>query len=196
MTRIIFAFTQQSCFSRNNVIEHILFFFPGSEEGESRFCDKIFGPALLKRLMKRQDALCSKRVMFLANALLMSDFSSTHRVNSILSGIVPDIFSYLNSPDIDVRETYLRLLSTATSTAAGLDILLPELAGLQDALTAKLLSLAEEDYETSQIEDILMKISGKDKVASTTTVAGSDIDTSSADSSTVLTVSPPEDVIS
>jgi hypothetical protein len=75
----------------------------GSEDGEMRFCETIAGPTLLKKLMTRGDALCSKRVMFLANALMMSDYSTPHRVSNILSGIIPAMYPYLDSPDIDVR---------------------------------------------------------------------------------------------
>lgn len=149
----------------------------GCEEGELRFCETIAGPALLKRLMQRQDAMCSKRVMFLANALIMSDFSTPHRVNSILSVVIPDIFPYLDSSDIDVRETYLRLLSTAVSSVAGVHTLLPVLPLVQDALTATLASLAgseaEEDmFQKSQIEDVLLKISQRDQLESTNQEAG------------------------
>lgn len=139
----------------------------GSIEGECRFCEELAGPLLLKRLMQRQDAMCSKRVMFLANALMMSDSSTSHRISTILSSIVPDIFFYLNNSDIDVRETYIRLLSTSVSSAAGLDTLSPFISGLVDDLTTKLLSLTkdtdEDMHEKGQIEKILEKIRNKDE---------------------------------
>lgn len=148
----------------------------GSEEGEARFCETIFGPALLKRVIKRQDAMCSKKVMFLANALMMSDFSTPHRVSNILSGIVPDIFSFLSCPDIDVRETYLRLLLTSLSSSAGVDVLLSEhivLSELKNTLVEKSLSLTEEEniYEKNQIEEILVMIDKVDELERTTTTA-------------------------
>jgi hypothetical protein len=153
----------------------------GSVDGESRFCETLHGPVLLKRLVKRQEATCSKRVMFLANALMMSDFSTAQRVSDILSAIVPDIFSYMDSPDIVVRETFLRLLSTSVSSAAGVHILLPELSSLQNALETKLLSLTEADdeYERSQVEEILVKIRDKDDLKNVSTEADTGSDTGS-----------------
>lgn len=128
----------------------------GSKDGEDRFCDTLSGPSLLSRLLQRQDDMCSKRVMFLANALMMSDFASSSRVSSILTGILPSIFDLLDSSDIDSRDTCYRLLLTAVSSAAGMTTLSPLLRNLQRALEFKLESQAEEHvHEKSIIMEIL-----------------------------------------
>lgn len=138
----------------------------GSEEGESRFCETLCGPSLLQRVSQRQDDQCSKRVMFLGNALIMSDFSTSDRVRTILSAIIPNTFLYLNSSDVDIRETLLRLLSTSVSTAVGLDVLLSLLPSLQEALTAQLDSHSVEGdvCGREQMKQILFKISKRDEM--------------------------------
>jgi hypothetical protein len=104
--------------------------------------------------------MCSKRVMFLSNALVLSDFTSPIRIQSVLSGIVPDIFRYLDSSDIDTRETCLALLLSSASSAAGKSVLSPSLLTLQSSLDEKLSNLTDEDdYEKRIVRDIIHKLS-------------------------------------
>jgi hypothetical protein len=132
----------------------------GSRDGEERFCSNLSGPSLLQRLLQRQDDMCSKRVMFLSNALVLSDFTSPIRIQSVLSGIVPDIFRYLDSSDIDTRETCLALLLSSASSAAGKSVLSPSLLTLQSSLDEKLSNLTDEDdYEKRIVRDIIHKLS-------------------------------------
>jgi hypothetical protein len=109
----------------------------GYREGEVRFFDSLSGPSLLTRILQRQDDLCSKRVMFLCNALLMSDFASPSRTSALASAVVPATFVHLDTPDIDTRETCHRLLLAIMSSAAGMTVLSPHLSDLKASLEAK-----------------------------------------------------------
>ena len=135
----------------------------GSRDGEQRFCEIISGPTLLRRLMERQDTQCAKRVMFLANALIMSDYSTAERTSKVLLEVAQQALPYINCSDLDVRETAFRLLSTSLSTRAGVEIVEPFLRETQETLEIRQKTLTEngdEDsaYEIKQIEEILQKM--------------------------------------
>mmetsp|Transcript_9758 Transcript_9758/g.16197 ORF Transcript_9758/g.16197 Transcript_9758/m.16197 type:complete len:343 (+) Transcript_9758:110-1138(+) len=146
----------------------------GHKDGEDRFFESLSGPSLLTRILRRQDELTSKRVMFLSSALLMSNFASPSRSSSICSVVVPATFVYLDSPDIDTRETCHRLLLTVMSSAVGMTMLSPLLPNLKASLEAKITSLVgEEDvHERDIVEEILLKISRKDEVMTGVVSAG------------------------
>jgi hypothetical protein len=140
----------------------------GSREGENRFCNVLSGPTLLRRLMNRQDTQCAKRVMFLANALIMSDYATSERVGTVLAEVFPHCLPYLNCADLDVRETYLRLLKTSFLSRTGVDSVSPLLESVKEVLEARLKVLFEGDedaeYEKEQIEEVLLRISHRDDV--------------------------------
>jgi hypothetical protein len=132
----------------------------GSKEGEKRFFEDLAGGALLKRVLSRHDDACGKKVMFLANALLMSEFSSPHRLTRLASSILPDVFCYLDSEDVDMREVFLRLVDTIAVSPEGLKQLFASFSSLQSTLTGKLLTLVNDDdhVERQLIENILQKL--------------------------------------
>jgi hypothetical protein len=139
----------------------------GSSDGEERFCNVLSGPELLKRVMERQDTQCSKRVMFLANALIMSEFSTPHRVSSILSTICPHFIAFQNDQDADVRETCLRLLETSVTSSIGKQCLRSVLASVQEACMSRLNALMDneqDEYEKQLIDSILSKLSKSEEI--------------------------------
>ena len=91
----------------------------GYPPGETRFCCELSGPVLLVRLLGRCETICTRRVYFLATALLMSDSCPSQRIASIAESLLPFALSSLYDVDMETRDNALHFVSAVSFHRAG-----------------------------------------------------------------------------
>jgi hypothetical protein len=115
----------------------------GYAMGENRFCTDLAGPMLLLRLLEKNELLLSRRVFFLATALLSSDFASPTRNAEISARLVPVAINNLFVEDVEARDNALHFLCAAAMSREGRAVLSP-LASPSSAVLEEALARRKE----------------------------------------------------
>lgn len=108
-------------------------------------------------------SLC-RRVLFLANALLLSSFAFPQRQTCLIHCLVPAIFSLIVANDLDLRESTINLLSTIASIPRAKETFLlsnpSHKAMLDEVLSKRLTELdftafTSEEQESHEKEQVI-----------------------------------------
>jgi len=117
---------------------------------EENFCSKFADDVFNAAIQSKQPILL-RRVFFLANALLLSDSSSTSRQEAILSIIIPSCYEFITCADTEVREGILTLIVSIASFPLGHQTLRVQRSQIDDYLR-RLREISSDDDEAQVLQ--------------------------------------------
>lgn len=134
----------------------------GHATAEEYFIEK-FGISVFTKALQSSLAAVISRTLFLANALITSDYSSESRINQVVDTFMPRLFHYLLTEDVNVRENLYNLLLSFLQTQSGWSLISSNYAHqLSSYFENRKKELSEDqdaDIEISTIDNLERKLS-------------------------------------